>query len=89
MKSKTLSISINRDPRKVNEFVSNPENLPKWAKAFCRSIKKSNGEWVVETLEGPVKIRYGILILTQKMSSTPKGMLSERYLQEEMKKDGE
>jgi len=58
LKSKTLSISIGCDPGKVYEFISNPENLPKWAKAFCRSIKKSSGEWVVETPEGPVKVRF-------------------------------
>lgn len=57
LKSKTLSISINCNPEKIYKFVSNPENLPKWAKTFCRSIKKSNGKWVIETAQGPVGIR--------------------------------
>ena len=67
LKSKTLSISINCNPKKVYEFVSNLENLPKWAKTFCRSIKNSNGEWIIETTQGPVKIKiapkndFGIL----------------------------
>ena len=39
--SRTLSVSIGCDPAKVYEFVSNPENLPKWAKAFCKAVKKS------------------------------------------------
>jgi len=58
LKSRTLSVAINCDRKKVYEFVSNPENLPKWAKMFCRSIKKSNGGWIVETPQGPVKVRF-------------------------------
>lgn len=48
-KSKTLSISINCAAGKVYEFVSNLENLPKWAKTFCLSIKRSGKEWIAET----------------------------------------
>ncbi|MGH7381790.1 MAG: SRPBCC family protein [Candidatus Methylomirabilales bacterium] len=58
LKSRTLSVSINCDPKKLYEFVSKPENLPKWAKMFCRSIKKSKGEWIVETPQGPVKVKF-------------------------------
>lgn len=56
LKSRTVSVSINCDPRTVYEFVSNLENLPKWAKMFCRSVERSNGEWIVETLQGPAKV---------------------------------
>jgi hypothetical protein len=31
MISRTISVSIERDPRTVYEFVLNLENLPKWA----------------------------------------------------------
>ena len=58
LKSRTLSVAINCDPGRVYEFVSKPENLPKWAKMFCRSIKKSNGGWIVETPQGPVNVRF-------------------------------
>ena len=67
MKSKTLTISINCKSAKVYEFVSNLENMPRWAKTFCRSIKKSDGEWVIETPQGLMGIRiaprndFGIL----------------------------
>lgn len=57
LRSKTLSVSISCDPKKVYELVSNLENLPRWAKTFCLSIRRSNGEWTVETPQGPVKIR--------------------------------
>ena len=56
-KSTTLSISIGCSPKGVYEFVSNGENLPKWAKTFCLSVKRSQGEWLVETPQGPVRIR--------------------------------
>ena len=58
LKSRTVSVAINCDPATVYEFVSNPENLPKWAKMFCRSIKKSKGGWIVETPHGPVNVRF-------------------------------
>ena len=59
LKSSTLSISINRDPKIVYEFVCNPENLPIWASMAFRSIKRVNGDWIVETLQGPAKISIG------------------------------
>ena len=58
LKSKTLSVSINCNPKKVHEFASNPENLPKWAKAFCRSVRKSGNEWIVDSPQGPIKFRF-------------------------------
>lgn len=56
--SRTLSVAIACPPRKVYEFVSNPENLSRWATAFCKSVRKSSDGWTVETPQGPVKIRF-------------------------------
>ncbi len=56
LKSRTVSVSINCDPTTVYAFVSNPENLPKWATTFCRSIKQLNGEWMADTPQGSVTI---------------------------------
>ena len=68
MSATTLTISINRGPKSVYEFVSDLANLPKWATAFCLSIKQEGGEdWQAQTPQGPVKIRiahrndFGIL----------------------------
>lgn len=58
LRSKTLSVSIERPPREVYGFVSNPENLPKWAAGLCRSVKKSKGGWIVETPKGPMSFRF-------------------------------
>ncbi|MGH2373928.1 MAG: SRPBCC family protein [bacterium] len=58
LRAKTLSVSIACPPGRVYGFVSNPENLPKWGTAFCRSVRKSKGEWIVETPDGPVRITF-------------------------------
>ena len=58
LKSKTLSVSINCEPKKVYEFVSNPENLPKWAKGLSGSIKKIGEDWIAESPMGKVKVKF-------------------------------
>ncbi|MEX2122117.1 MAG: SRPBCC family protein [Pirellulales bacterium] len=57
-KSKTLSVSIDCPAERVYAFVSNPENLPKWATAFVRSVSKTSSGWVAETPAGPVGIEF-------------------------------
>ena len=67
MSAATLTISINRGPKSVYEFVSDLANLPKWATAFCLSIKQDGEDWLARTPQGPVKMRitprndFGIL----------------------------
>ena len=56
--TRIISISIARDPRDVYDFVSNPVNLPRWASGIGASIKNINGEWVADTPNGPVKVRF-------------------------------
>lgn len=56
--SRTLSVTINRSAQEVYDFAAIPENLPKWASGLGTSFKKTAGEWVAETGEGPVKIRF-------------------------------
>jgi len=56
--SRTLTVSIACDPRRVYAFVSNPENLPTWAQGLCRSVRKSETGWIVETPQGPMAIRF-------------------------------
>lgn len=58
LRSKTLSVSIERPPRDVYGFVSNPENLPEWAEGLSRSVRKAKGEWIVETAAGPMSFRF-------------------------------
>ena len=56
--SKTLSVSIGRHPNEVYEFASNPENMPKWAKGLGKTIRKQGSDWIVDTPQGPLKIRF-------------------------------
>jgi hypothetical protein len=58
MKSRTTSISIAATPAAVYEFVSNPQNMPKWARGFAKSVTPSKGDWIVETSGGPVTLRF-------------------------------
>lgn len=53
-----ISVSINRTPGEVHAFVSNPENLPKWATGLGGSIKNVQGEWIADSPMGKVRIRF-------------------------------
>lgn len=57
-RSRTLTVSIDCPPERVHAFASNPENFPKWASSFVKSVKRVGTEWVAETTEGPVGIRF-------------------------------
>ena len=56
--SRTLSVSIDSHPGKVYGYISDPENLPRWATAFCKSVRKSDAGWIVDTPQGPMKVRF-------------------------------
>jgi hypothetical protein len=55
---RTISISIQRDFKEVYSFLSKPDNFSKWASGLGQSLKNLNGEWTVETAEGPLKARF-------------------------------
>jgi uncharacterized membrane protein len=78
LKSRSLSISINRDPRTVYEFVFNLENLPKWASKAFQSIKRVEGEWIAETPQGSAKVslthRNDFRVLDHRVSLTSLGV---------------
>lgn len=58
LESRTLSITIAHPPQKMYEFVSNPENLPRWAAGLCKSVRKSKAGWIAETPQDPMQIRF-------------------------------
>jgi hypothetical protein len=58
LQSRTLSISIERHPNEVYEFVSNPENIPKWAKGLGKSVRKQGTYWIADSPQGSVKFRF-------------------------------
>jgi len=56
--SRYVGVSIDRPPDEVYAFASKPENLPKWATGLGESITRTNGEWVVDSPMGTVKLRF-------------------------------
>ena len=56
--SRTMSISIDRSPDDVYRFVHNPENLTRWATAFCLSVRRDGDRWIVNTPNGEVSIQF-------------------------------
>jgi hypothetical protein len=56
--AKHISVSINRAAPEAYDFVSNPENLPKWAAGLSGSINKVDENWVAESPMGTVKINF-------------------------------
>ncbi len=53
-----ITVSIKRPPDEVYAFVSNPENLPKWATGLSGSIRNINGGWIADAPMGKVKIKF-------------------------------
>jgi hypothetical protein len=56
LKARTLAVSIGCAPGRVYDFVSDPRNLPRWS--FFRSVTRSGDQWVVDTPDGPVGLRF-------------------------------
>src|SRR5215510_2628041 len=56
--SRTLSVRINRAPQDVYDFAAVPTNFPKWASGLGKSIERVNDEWLAETPQGPLKVRF-------------------------------
>jgi hypothetical protein len=49
---RNISVSIRRSPRDVYAFISNGENVPRWAKGLGHTSRREGEQWVVEG--GPV-----------------------------------
>jgi hypothetical protein len=57
-RAKHISVSINKPAGQVYDFVSDPENLPKWASGLSSSVKKSGDGWIAESPMGDVKVEF-------------------------------
>lgn len=55
---KKISISINRSAAEAYEFLSVPENFPKWASGLGTALRKAGGDWIAETPDGPVTVCF-------------------------------
>lgn len=57
MRANTQTISIESPPSKVFDFLKEPENLPRWAVGFAKSVRKERNAWYVTTGQGEVAIK--------------------------------
>lgn len=57
MRSDTQAVSIEAPPDRVARLVSDPENLPRWAVGFARSVRRRDGRWLVATGAGEIPVR--------------------------------
>src|SRR3989442_10230016 len=53
-----LSVSIARSAEQAYDFLSVPENFPRWASGLAGSLRRGDGEWVAQTPNGPMKVRF-------------------------------
>ena len=54
-----LSITINRPVNEVYEFLSTPENMPKWAAGLSETTMRKNGDlYETDSPMGVVKIKF-------------------------------
>lgn len=53
-----VSVTIERPPREVYRYASDPRNLPSWAAGLSGSIAQVDGEWVADSPMGRVVVRF-------------------------------
>ena len=53
-----LSIDIDRAAAEAYEFLSAPENFPKWATGLAGSLRKVGEYWIADTPEGRAVVRF-------------------------------
>jgi hypothetical protein len=53
-----LTIAIDRTAAEAYDFLSAPENFPRWASGLARSLRKVGDEWVADTPEGRAVVRF-------------------------------
>ena len=57
MRADTKSIAIHASREKVVSFLADPQNLPRWAVGFAKSVRREGDRWVVVTGGGEMGIR--------------------------------
>jgi hypothetical protein len=53
-----LTIAIDRTAADAYDFLSAPENFPKWASGLAASLRKVGDDWVADTSEGRAVVRF-------------------------------
>jgi hypothetical protein len=53
-----LRVQIERSAADAYGFLCVPQNFAKWASGLGSSLRKVDGEWIAQTAEGPVCVRF-------------------------------
>jgi len=57
--SRTLTVSIEMEPKQVYEYVRNISHFPEWATSFCLSVRPLEDHWwEVRTTDGSMNMRF-------------------------------
>lgn len=53
-----ISVSVDCDLQDAYDFLSVPENFPRWASGLANSLQRIDGEWVAETIHGSMRVTF-------------------------------
>jgi hypothetical protein len=56
--SLTITMRIERSPEATYAFAAAPENMARWAAGLGASFEKRGKEWIAESKQGPVTVRF-------------------------------
>jgi hypothetical protein len=51
-------VRVDRSVADVYAFVSDPANVPRWARGLGTSVARVDDDWFVETADGPARVRF-------------------------------
>jgi hypothetical protein len=53
-----LCVDIERPAVEAYEFLSQPQNLARWASGLAGTLYRDGDDWIAETPEGPARVRF-------------------------------
>jgi hypothetical protein len=57
--AKHISVSIGKNVNEVYQFISTPENMPRWAAGLSQAqLVKSGDDWIADSPMGKVKVHF-------------------------------
>jgi hypothetical protein len=86
MRADTKTIAIHASPDRVVAFLGNPENLPRWAVGFAKSVRRDERGWIVTTGAGEMGVRIaadpesGVVDFFMRPATGAEGMANSRVL---------
>lgn len=57
MRAHTSTVAIHATRQAAVDFLSNPENLPRWAVGFAKAVRRNGNDWTVVTGGGEMALR--------------------------------